>query len=114
MSICRFSSDDWKSDVYVYYSARGIVINVASNRFVDLDDMPKLSNNMSTEEMVETMIEQTNFVSRVERVDINGLFDGKSFYVNDEEEAYSMLRSIQNAGYHVPEFVFEELKSRRS
>jgi len=40
MSICRFSSDNWKSDVYIYESECGIELHIASSRIIS--DIPKL------------------------------------------------------------------------
>lgn len=40
MSYCRFSSDNWKSNVYAYESVEGFEVYVASHRIVD--ELPPL------------------------------------------------------------------------
>ncbi len=40
MSYCRFSSEHWTSDVYVYESCRGFVIHVAEARHTSSEPYP--------------------------------------------------------------------------
>lgn len=109
MSYCRFSSDNWKSDVYVYESKEGYVIHIASNRFAG--DIPSLLswNDATSDEYFARHKEQIDFVATTQRVAINGAFDGQDFTLATLEELRDLLRSLTAAGYHVPEYVFETI-----
>jgi hypothetical protein len=110
MSYCRFSSDNWKSDVCVYESADGFEVHVATNRMVG--EIPPLL--VLTEENREAYLdryqEQMTAVEAAERVPINGPHDGKSFTFGTVQGLFFCLKGLQDAGYHVPQFVFEAIE----
>lgn len=106
MSYCRFSSDNWKSDVYVYESDEGYQIHVADNRIVG--DAPPLLDVFGAG-FAARYREQMEFVNQAERVKINGVFDGADFTLATLAELRDKLRELTAAGYHVPEYVFETI-----
>lgn len=116
MSYCRFSSDDWKSDVYVYESQEGYVIHVAGNRLVGA--IPALPEEVNTEAFWVRYKEQMDFVTQAARVNIGGAFDGADFTLSTLEELRDKLRELVAAGYHVPAHVFtaieEEMKEEQT
>lgn len=95
MSYCRFSCDDFKSDVYVYASSRGgIVTHVATHRYVY---PPKYGD-----------VEWCN--SRPPAVAIGLQYDGAVFNHRDERDCLNSLRHLKEVGYHVPEHALKRLE----
>ena len=84
MSWVRWSSDDFRSDVYVYESDEGVTIHVAANRHVR-DENDNITDKTTP---------------------INGLWDGVTYVAHSEAEAYRILHSLQDDGYHIPSYVF--------
>lgn len=116
MSICRFSGDNWKSDVYIYESAEGYCIHVASYRYVDVPEVPPAPVNGSDGEWKEWFRlyhNQQDYLGTAEKVKIGGEFDGKSFCYDDIIDALSCVYAIQRAGYHIPEYAIDELEEMR-
>jgi hypothetical protein len=110
MSYCRFSDDNWKSDVYAYESDRGFELHIASIRRVgDIPALPSILD-VGTEEFVEAYQAHMTAVSAAERVPINGPHDGKSFTFGTLQELFYCLTQLQADGYHVPDFTFEAIK----
>lgn len=109
MSYCRWSSDNWKSDVYVYEAKEGFIIHVAGARYVG--NIPPLLgwNDATQDEYFARYKEQMDFVKQAVTVDIGGEFDGVDFTLATLEELRDKLREIAAAGYHVPEYVFETI-----
>ena len=68
MSYCRWSSMDFKCDLYVYEASDGIVIHVASNRVVG--DVPVIDWS-SAETLHSTYKAQMEFLDTAEREPIN-------------------------------------------
>ena len=114
MSYCRFSSDNWESDVYVYASQWGYECHVASNRLTA--DIPPLFvwDEVSQDEWFTRYTEHIEAVRLSERVPIGGTYDGQSFTYDTLEELREGLRGIQGAGYHVPEYVFERIEEEQT
>lgn len=107
MSYCRFSSDDWTCDVYVYEAAEGVCIDVASARHVGIPKLPPFEN---TNEWWTKYQDQMKVVSSAELVDIGLPLDGKDFYGLAYQEAFDKLTEIKSLGYNVPNYVFEALQ----
>ena len=104
MSWCRWSSDGFRSDIYCYESIDEIVIHIAARRFPDGFDIGPSTPDKPRGEGVET-------------VPIGLPLDGQTitvewglFATEDEacEHAPAELRHLQEMGYHVPEWVFDE------
>lgn len=110
MSFCRFSSDNWHSDVYVYESVRGYEIHVAANRITgNIPSLPEMTHE-NAETWVIAYGKQLEYVRAAERTPIGGPFDGASFTLPGPAECATKLREIVAAGYYVPEYVFEDLE----
>lgn len=110
MSYCRFSDDNWKSDVYAYESDRGYEIHVASQRYVG--EIPVVPSIMDTEptEWLELYNEHMEAVRAAERVPIRGPYDGESFVYATLQDLHDALTDLRLVGYHVPDFAFEAIK----
>jgi hypothetical protein len=98
MSYCRFSSDNFKSDVYVYaHIAGGFMTHVAANRIVG---------------GIPPDVAYRDFMAEPpEREPIGGPHDGESFATDSIEETIELLRDLQSKGYHVPTHAFERLNN---
>lgn len=107
MSYCRFSSDNWNSDIYCYQSVEGYVIHVASNRYdraiTPLDD--------STEEtLYESYRQQREDIEKAKQVKIELDGAGESYYLPTPQEAVEKLKELQTKGFRVPDFAIKALE----
>lgn len=117
MSYCRWSSDDFRSDVYVYESAGGVDVHVARSRLPAefFDTLP---------EPIPYSLE--NFAAWYERGrEVGALVDaasgdaepidlphaGTSCTFADHAEAADALEWLAALGYHVPDGVIDDLRA---
>jgi len=110
MSYCRFSSDNWQSDVYVYKAPEGFMVHVSFRRIVgDVPTVPPYSKSgrMAWWDAREI---QDDFVRNADTVVIGGIFDGQSFVLANAEDAIETLQEVAAAGYHVPRYVIPALE----
>lgn len=111
MSYCRWSSDNWKSDVYVYAHVDGFYsINVAANRTVG--DTPIVPDITTTplEEWKIAHDEQMKWLDIAKREKIDLPYAGESFEEWSAEEAVERLVALQELGYHVPQYAIESIR----
>lgn len=104
MSYCRFSSDNFKSDVYVYESCYGgWDLHVASNRIVS--ELPPVPYFFEVEagEWMRAHNAQREALKTAERESIGGEYDGESYNFCTLDECYQFLNILSENGYHVPE-----------
>lgn len=113
MSYCRFSSDNWRSDVYVYEHYQGFwQTHVASNRVVgkipnEPDwDLLKTDAKKWMSEHKAVM----DFLENADRKPIGLPHDGESFEDPTLEECRDRLLELRTAGYHVPDHAVEGLE----
>lgn len=109
MSYCRFSSDDWKCDIYAYESDMGYEIHVAARRIVG--NVPTLPNppEVSGQEWSAAYVAQSAFIKTAQREPITLPHAGESFTCPDLESFEARLRMLRELGYNVPDYVFEEI-----
>lgn len=107
MSYCRWSSEDWKCDVYCYESTEGgYQVHVAARRVVG--DVPKVDWS-SPKAVYETYQKQMKFMDTVKREIIGLQHDGESFSFNTAKETAAWLVHLKYLGYVVPEYAIEAL-----
>ena len=114
MSYCCWSSDNYKCDVYCYESADGYVTHVASGRYIGIDDIPP---EPRIEDFTEETQDEWQQQYKARRAEMEQLpiekialpHAGESFIDSDATEMVNRLRWLAGLGYHVPEFVFDEL-----
>ena len=115
MSYCRFSSDDFNSDVYCYEAVTGgFVIHVAHCRVVG--DIPKAQHLLAKETMEEFFVAhrtQLNFLETAEREPIGLEYDGETFVEDGPQEAADRLESLLEAGYQVPQYAIDALREEQ-
>lgn len=108
MSYCRFSSDNFRSDVYVYESYGGsFITHVAGKRVVG--DIPEITEGWwkrGAEGVDQYLIEhdaQMKFLNTAQREDIDLPHAGESFQDGDLESLLDRLLWLRKLGYNVPE-----------
>ena len=108
MSLCRWSSMNWKCDLYCYYDCYGgITIHVAARKHVG--DIPELPNvlDVSSEEWLEACRKQAKALEESELVEIGLPADGETFRCPDIESFHNKLKELKEMGYRFPEDLFE-------
>ena len=107
MSYCRFSSDNWRSDVYAYEDVNGgYTTHVASNRVVgEIPPDPRLGDlaDMPAAEFQRKCRAVGEFLDNAERVPCGGPCDGEVFNDPDAASFLARLEGLRVAGYHVPD-----------
>lgn len=108
MSYCRFSSDNWKSDVYCYYSVGDFYqIFVAENRIVE--EIPIVDFKLPIDKLRESIKKQNEALSNCTHVSLRLPCDGESFECNTLKEMRDKLIELRKMGYHVPDNVFKRI-----
>lgn len=118
MSVCRFSSDDWRSDLYIYESRQGWEVHVAARRHVPRVPLPPpLDFEMvpHDERTIRAWVERSAEVTRIimaesDLVDIGLPHDGESQTFSDPAAAAVWVEELAALGYCVPDGVVEELR----
>jgi hypothetical protein len=114
MSYCRWSTDDFQCDVYVYADvAGGFTTHVAGNRPVlDVELPPRVP---LTEENVDAWIERDRIVSewieKAERRPIGLPHDGDTFRDETADDAANTLQRLLELGYKVPQRAIDALRA---
>ncbi len=117
MSYCRWSSDGWKSDLYVYEDVNGgWTSHVAANRRAGLESLPEdpytLENieNMQKPEWRAAYNHYHDVLGNLPMVEINHELAGKSFNDPTAKACAQRLKLLKAEGFHVPDGVIEELE----
>lgn len=108
MAYCRFSSDNSKSDVYVYEGERGYHVEVATTRLVE--DAPPLPG-ISDPDFWQKNKQQGKWLSTAEREKIGGPYDGQCRTFDHVEDATAFLVELIELGYHVPVGVIGDMEN---
>lgn len=113
MSYCRWSSDDFQCDVYVYEDVSGgFTTHVASNRLVYAEPLPAHvpfdADNMDA--WMERHGKVNAMADRADRVDIGLPHDGESFNDDTASECADRLESLRSLGYIVPQYAIDALR----
>lgn len=127
MSYARFSSDDFRSDVYAYESVYGgISIHVAGNRvrgwiprtfhipiqWVIESHHSKLKDlryRMAVRLYVLTYRIQSWYLSVAPRKFYSGAYAGETVYCDSHEEAIDALKMLKRLGYRVPQHAIDRI-----
>ena len=114
MSYCRWSSDDWMCDVYVYEAEDGFTIHVAGSKYVtEIPKVPSMPHNGTEEQWADWFQKynhQMEVVKNAKMEKIGGPYDGQDFIFITIQEAYNKLKDIKEHGYNVPQFVFDNMQ----
>lgn len=113
MSYCRWSTDDFQCDLYVYADvAGGWTIHVAGNRPVYKEPLPKdvPFSVASIREYFDRQNVVMEMLKTAERVPIGLPHDGQSFG-GDRDETVATLKMLKGAGYHFPFDIIDAIAS---
>ncbi|MEV6897481.1 hypothetical protein [Amycolatopsis sp. NPDC051372] len=113
MSYCRWSTDDFQCDLYIYEDARGgWTIHVAGNRVAYTQPLPEPI------ELTDTNFDEWwarhklvgEMVDRADRVPIELPHAGEAFNELTAGAAADRVRELRNLGYHCPDRVEQSLR----
>ena len=116
MSHCRWSTDDFQCDVYVYESAEGFVISVASNRVVYEEPLPE-PVPMRADNVGDWMargLRVSEIMSRSRKEPLGLPYDGQTFVEDDPGQCADRLQQLADAGYRVPASVIADLRAEQA
>lgn len=110
MSYCRFSSDDFKCDVYCYEGGSEFVVHIAGNRVLgDIPTTPPL-----TKETIPAYMEahkaQMEFLETCQRAPIDLPHAGESMGFDDAGACADGLEMLRGLGYNVPQYAIDTLR----
>jgi hypothetical protein len=110
MSFCRWSSDDYTCDLYVYQHHAGhYVIHVAAGRFdFDRSTLPALDG--TTTRWIERHMEITKRIESAKTVPIGLPYDGKSCICNSRPHLVKVMRELKEMGYCVPDWAITNVE----
>lgn len=112
MSYCRFSSDDFQCDVYVYASVYGgYQTHVAGSRYVYKQPLPPqvpfdkehIDAWMKRDRKVKKMLDEASIVP------IGLPHDGECFADEMAADAAKRLQALKEIGYNVPQYAIDAL-----
>lgn len=124
MSYCRWSSDAYGCDVYVYEDVSGgFTCHVASRRIVNRHEAPHCPNlvdyprdsedNITEEALADFMVKHRAYMDWLKdgaiREPIGLEWDGKSFNVETATSMGNELSILKANGYNVPQYVIDAL-----
>jgi hypothetical protein len=102
MSYCRWSSDDYRCDLYVYEDeSGGFTVHVAGNRVPD--ETPRCTAKWLSPEWFAQHQAQMAFLETAERTPIGLSRDGESFTVPTLEDLRALVLDLRREGYRFPD-----------
>lgn len=115
MSYCRWSSDDFRCDVYTYADvAGGYTTHVASHRHLTDEPMPPPAHPVKQTEAWAARHKQVmEIIGRARLEAIGGPHDGETFNDPDPGYAADRLEMLRDAGYHVPQYAIDDLRAEQ-
>lgn len=111
MSYCRFSSDDFQCDVYVYADCMGgYTTHVAGRRHVFKKPLPPEVSTDNIEDWIERHKKVNKMIDKAKLVDIGLPYDGEQFNDPTPEECADRLEELRTMGYIVPQYAIDALR----
>jgi len=114
VSYCRFSTDDYKCDIYLYEDAMGgWTTHVAGSRYVADTPIPTLPPgwwSLPVEEAMALNTAQMNWIKAARMEPIKLPSAGKSFRDGDLEQVIARLEGLRVEGFNFPDFVLTSLR----
>ena len=112
MSYCRWSSDNWKCDVYCYEDVSGgWTTHVAGMKRIGVPEanFPEENTEEGKAKWAAEMKAQMEYLDKAELVPIGLPYDGESFNDGSLQDFRVRLTMLKDAGYNVPTWVFETI-----
>lgn len=116
MSYCRWSTDDFQCDVYVYADARGgWTTHVASNRYAYKEPLPPVVEcDPDNEEVWQAWLARHEVMRRLideaDRVTIGLPHDGETYNDDTPSQCADRLEMLKGLGYVVPQDAIDSLR----
>lgn len=118
MSYCRFSSDNYRSDVYVYAVEDGVNIHVAGRRLARPGEVPAApeladldpDDAAACQRFADAINAQAQHLQSAVMVAIGLPHAGDCYCVETPGQAAAFLRELSALGYHVPAGVADALE----
>lgn len=114
MSYCRFSSNDYACDVYVYEDAvGGYMTHVAACRYRFDEPLPPPVPFEHEDEWVARMVQVQKLAESAPRDPITLPYAGSTFTDATPAALLRRLEELAALGYRIPSYVFDELRAER-
>lgn len=112
MSYCRFSSDNWTSDLYIWMGFSGVEVVVAHSRYIFDANYPMPTFDPLDEEFDYKAYNElyTLAMDHKDTLRIQLPYAGEMFAYDTGKEAAEFVRELSELGYHVPDGVIEALE----
>ena len=114
MSYCRWSSDNWRCDLYCYEDcAGGYITHVAGRHLKNPEILPQLPLKLTLDnlnEWHEIHNKQLDLLENAEYEPIGLPYDNETFNDPDLQSFLERVISLKGMGYHVPNYVIEDIK----
>jgi hypothetical protein len=114
MSYCRWSSEDYRCDLYCYETGSQFVTEVASHRIVGdlphLGDYPSGGDLEAHRRWIAIDEEQMRIVRTLPRAPIGLPHDGASIWVDTLGQFRATLLMLRAEGYRFPDHVLAEVE----
>ena len=112
MSYCRFSSDSFRCDLYVYEHVNGgFMVHVAGNRVPD--DIPHelelTKENANSGAWLSSHMAMMKALEKCERIPITLPHAGETFNEPDLECLKARLLALRQVGYLFPDHVLQDI-----
>lgn len=120
MSICRFSSDDFRCDVYCYESEEGFCVAVAGVRRVADEPMPPLPPRWweraadQMNELCALFRARSAWIDSATRIPLGLEHDGAFFILPDAGSTAQLLETLRAEGYRVPPYAIDILRGEEA
>jgi hypothetical protein len=111
MSYCRWSSDNWQSDVYVYESDCGWQTHVAGMKRISDTPCPALPGVDDIDVFMAAHAMQMAWVEQSKLVPIGLPHDNESFIDCCPGDCAERLELLKGLGYHVPQYAIDSLRA---
>lgn len=111
MSIVRWSSEGFTSDVYVYETDdEGFMIHVATRKYsIIAPAFPKLEDGNFAASFKQYKNDMTKWETETELVKIESEYAGQSFYCMNIDDCRVKLKTLARSGIRVPDYVWDVL-----
>jgi len=114
MSYCRWSSDNFRCDVYVYEAEYGgFVIHVAKGRHTADTPVPEIPSNwheIDPQDFLKAHMAQMAWLDKAVVIPIGLPHDGESFNFDTAADCATKLEELKALGYQVPQYAIDNLK----
>lgn len=116
VSWCRWSSNDFGCDLYLYESEQGFEVNLATSRVVYREALPApvpAGLGMDVDAFLNRHQQVSNMLEDADRVPIGLPFDGRSWTFDTPGETADKLVELAEIGYRFPRTIIDDLREEQ-